>query len=68
MNTKEALSELLQKIENLEHHLSSSTEEKTESRLLRFTNEEILKMPKTFKREFRIRGGYAHIKSEAKRS
>lgn len=65
MNTKEALSELLQKIENLEHHLSSSTEEKTESRLLRFTNEEILKMPKTFKREFRIRGGYAHIRKRS---
>lgn len=58
MNTKEMLTELLSKLDVL----TSTPLQDTGNRLLKFTEKEIIKMPKTFRKEFRAQGCTAHVR------
>lgn len=63
MNTKEFLATLRQTFEELQAQLPPQPNERTtESRFLKFTDKEISKMPKTFRKEFRIEGCTAHVR------
>lgn len=63
MNAQTTFENLLQTIERLRASLSPNLEESTtESGFLKFTQQEISKMPKTFRKEFRTDGCTAHVR------
>lgn len=64
MNIENTLESLLHKIETLESNLCATppSNQLSENRLLKFTEKEIIQMPKTFKKEFRAQGCTAHVR------
>lgn len=65
MSIENTLEALLHKIEELENNLYSSppsNNQVSENRLLKFTEKEMIQMPKTFKKEFRVQGCTAHVR------
>ncbi|AWW06108.1 MAG: integrase [Caudoviricetes sp.] len=63
MNTKEQLIELLLgELKSNSIYDSSTLQTKSENRLLRFTEKEIIQMPKTFRKTFRAQGCTAHVR------
>ena len=66
----ESWKQLLQKMDELKEIISNkNTEWKKDSgnRLLLFTEKEIMKMPKTFRKSFRIQGCTAHVRKKKER-
>lgn len=63
MDTKEKLMELLEKIDELKKAVASqSVEQQKESGYLKFTEKEIIQMPKDFRKKFRVQGHTAHVR------
>ena len=62
MDKKEQLINLLLGELEAENAETSPTQKKSENRLLLFTEKEIMKMPKRFRKTFRIQGCTAHVR------
>jgi len=65
MNNQNTLEALLLTIDELKNNISilqSSNQQQSENRLLKFTEKEMIQMPKTFKKEFRAQGCTAHVR------
>ena len=77
MTTEKTLKAILKQFEDLKKQLNLRSDSKdfedplnnknqntktTESRFLKFNDKEILKMPKTFRKEFRTQGCTAHVR------
>lgn len=65
MNTKDTLSVLLEKIEELKSALGDKaldSQGTTENGFLKFNDKEIFQMPKTFRKQFRAQGCTAHVR------
>lgn len=65
MNTKDTLSVLLEKIEELKAALDDKaldSQGTTENGFLKFNDKEIFQMPKTFRKQFRAQGCTAHVR------
>lgn len=65
MNTQKTLETLLQTIERLEEQLASATQKQTttnESGFLKFNEKEIIQMPQSFRKKFRLNGCTVHVR------
>lgn len=62
MDTKELITLLLGELEARSSAKGTSNTELSENRLLLFTDKEIMKMPKTFRKSFRLQGKTVHYR------
>lgn len=66
MNTQKTVATLLQTIERLEAQLAAAPQsrqtEENESGFLKFNEKEIIQMPKTFRKTFRLNGCLVHVR------